>query len=90
MNINTKHTVTYTLDLTEMEIAILINALGKTREENYETLCQEYNGTKYIAKTFDTVAQNMYDDMRSRLSMELGVVDSLDEIYTTVIEHSKD
>lgn len=90
MNINAKHTVTYTLDLTEMEVAILINALGKTREDNYETLCKEYNGTKNIAKTFDTVAQNMYDNMRSTLSMELDVVNSLDEIYTKVIEHSKE
>lgn len=90
MNINAKHQVIYTLDLTEMEVAILINALGKTREDNYETLCKEYNGTKDIAKTFDTVAQHMYNNMRSALSNTLNVDNSLDEIYTKVIEHSKD
>lgn len=90
MNIKVKNTPTYTLDLTEMEIAILIHALGRTKRLNYETLCLEYSNSISMAQTFDVVAQNMYDNMRSALSNTLNVDNSLDEIYTKVIEHSKD
>ena len=90
MNIKVKNTPTYTLDLTEMEIAILIHALGKTKRLDYETLCVEYSDSIAMAKSFDTVAQNMYNNMRSALSNTLNVDNSLDEIYTKVIEHSKD
>lgn len=90
MNINAKHTVTYTLDLTEMEVAILIHALGKTKQLDYEKLCLEYDESIKMAKTFDDVAQNMYSNMRSSLSNTLNVDNSLDEIYTKVIEHSKE
>ena len=39
MNIKVKNTPIYTLDLTEMEIAILIHALGRSKRLDYETLC---------------------------------------------------
>ena len=90
MNIKVKNTPIYDLDLTEMEVAILIYALGKTKKLNFETLCLEYDESIKMAKTFDDVAQNMYSDMRSALSNTLNVDNSLDEIYTKVIEHSKE
>lgn len=89
MNIKVKNTPMYTLDLTEMEIAILIHALGKTKKLDYETLCLEYSDSIDMAQSFDTVAQNMYSNMRSVLSNTLNVDNSLDEIYTRVVEHSK-
>jgi len=90
MNIKVKNTPIYTLDLTETEIAILIHALGKTKKLDYETLCLEYSDSIDMAKSFDDVAQNMYSNMRLSLSNTLNVDNSLDEIYTKVIEHSKD
>lgn len=90
MNIKVKNTPIYTLDLTEMEIAILIHALGRTKRLNYETLCLEYSNSIKMAKTFDDVAQHMYNNMRSTLSSTLNIANSLDEIYTKVIEHNKE
>lgn len=90
MNIKVKNTPIYTLDLTEMEITILIHALGRTKKLDYEILCLEYDESINMAKTFDDVAQNMYSNMRSTLSSTLNVDNSLDEIYTKVIGHSKD
>lgn len=90
MNIKVKNTPIYTLDLTETEIAILIHALGKTKKLDYERLCIEYSDSIDMAQSFDTVAQNMYSNMRSSLSNTLNVDNSLDEIYTKVIKHSKE
>lgn len=90
MNIKVKNIPIYTLDLTETEIAILIHALGRTKRLDYETLCLDYSGSVKMAKTFDDVAQNMYNNMRLVLSNTLNVDNLLDELYTKVIEHSKE
>lgn len=90
MEIKVKNTPIYTLNLTEMEVAILIYALGQTKKLNFETLCLDYDNSIKMAETFDDVAQNMYSNMRSALSNTLNVNNLLDEIYTKVIEHSKE
>ena len=79
MNIIKKNKPVFTLNLTEMELALICNAMGRISTEQLKDFCSLYGGTEKDVNFFDTKLFDMSTDIKTSLEDYPGEV--VENIY---------
>lgn len=88
MNITKKNKPVFTLNLTEMELALILHAVGRVSTEQLKDFCSLYDGTEKDVKIFDSKLFDIYTDIKSSLEDYPGEV--AENIYSRCIKNYKE
>lgn len=88
MNITKKNKPVFTLDLTEMELALVLHAIGRVSTEQLKDFCSLYGGTEKDIKIFDSKLLDMYTNIRA--SLEDNPDELIENTYSRCIKNYKE
>lgn len=88
MNITKKNKPVFTLNLTEMELALILHAIGRVSTEQLKDFCSLYGGIEKDVKIFDSKLFDMYTDIKS--SLEDYPCEVAENIYSRCIKNYKE
>ena len=88
MNITKKNKPIFTLNLTEMELALIHNAIGRVSTEQLQDFCSLYDGTEKDVTFFDAKLYDMYTDIKT--SLEDYPCEVAENIYSRCIKNYKE
>lgn len=88
MNITKKNKPVFTLDLTEMELALILHAIGRISTEQLKDFCYTYGGTKKDIEIFDSKLLDMYTNIRA--SLEDNPDELIENTYSRCIKNYKE
>ena len=88
MNITKKNKPVFTLELTEMELALILHAIGRVSTEQLKDFCSLYDDTEKDVEIFDSKLFDMYTDIKSSLEDYPGEI--TEYIYERCIKNYKE